>query len=203
MSILQLSLLKLAGGCFTLPVWIRLFFQISLFPTIGRILKTPTFLLILSLVKACCQWNATTLGWPRNKLRARWFLYSRYSSHKTSLKKKIRITHAVVDHQFSGKDDDFHWKWTCQHGEILLTLDKDFLNNRAYPSRNSSGAIVLMVPPPVTDSKVNIILGKMLPILKLQNREYFYCKKIIANLTRMTIQTSSRSGGFTSETVDW
>lgn len=117
--------------------------------------------------------------------------------------KKVRITHAVTGHQFSGKDDNFHWKWTCQHNEILLTLDKDFLNNHAYPSRDSPGVIVLMVPPPVIDSKVNIVLEKMLPMLRLQNKEYFRNKKIIANLDKITIQTLSRSGKINLEIVNW
>jgi len=60
-----------------------------------------------------------------------------------------------------------------------------------------------MVPPPVIDSKVNIVLEKMLPMLRLQNKEYFRNKKIIANLDKITIQTLSRSGKINLEIVNW
>ncbi|MBI5356588.1 DUF5615 family PIN-like protein [Candidatus Collierbacteria bacterium] len=117
--------------------------------------------------------------------------------------KKINILHAVKDLDFGGKDDVFHWELANKYQRILLTLDRDFLNNRLFPLRQSWGAIIIIVPPPVTSSKVNAILVKMVSLLKLQNREYFHFKKIITYPKIMTIQTSNRSGIISSETVDW
>jgi predicted nuclease of predicted toxin-antitoxin system len=116
--------------------------------------------------------------------------------------KKINVLHAVKDLNFGGKDDTFHWESANKYQRVLLTLDRDFLNNRLFPLRQTWGTIIIVVPPPVTDSKINIVLEKMLPILKLQNKEYYHCKKIIANLDTMTIQTLNRSGRINSEIIN-
>lgn len=53
--------------------------------------------------------------------------------------KKVNILHVVSDLEFGGKNDTFHWKWANKYQRVLLTLDRDFLNNPPVSAATNLG----------------------------------------------------------------
>ena len=117
--------------------------------------------------------------------------------------KKVNILHFVKDLKLSGRDDIFHWERAKQDQRILLTLDRDFLNNRLFPLRQTWGTIVIVVPPPVTNSRVNLLLVKLLPIFRLNGREFFRKKKFIVSADKLIAWETDSSGKLTSNNIEW
>jgi len=117
--------------------------------------------------------------------------------------KKVNILHSVKDLKLSGRDDIFHWERVKQNRWILVTLDRDFLNNRLFPLRQTWGTIVIMVPPPVTSSRVNSLLVKLLPILRLNGREFFKKKKVIVSADKLIVWETDSSGKVISNNIEW
>jgi predicted nuclease of predicted toxin-antitoxin system len=117
--------------------------------------------------------------------------------------KKIPVIHAVTDKNFSGRDDEFHFNYAVKNHYILLTLDIDFLNRYKFPLRKNFGVIVITIAPPVSSSKINEVLSKIIPIIKTHDPEFFQRKILKARIDRMTILEENTSGKVSSQVIDW
>lgn len=117
--------------------------------------------------------------------------------------KKIPVIHAVIDKNFSGRDDEFHFNLSVQNRYLLLTLDTDFLNRYKFPARRSFGIIVLMVDPPLSSLKINEILSKIIPMIKTHSPIFFQRKIIKIRIDRMTILEESMSGKISYQVIEW
>jgi predicted nuclease of predicted toxin-antitoxin system len=61
-----------------------------------------------------------------------------------------KIDH-VKELGFSGKPDEFLYKWAQKHKAIVLTYDEDFADARMYPFGTHHGVIRLRVWPTTTE----------------------------------------------------
>lgn len=117
--------------------------------------------------------------------------------------KKIPVIHAVIDKNFSGRDDEFHFNVAVKNRCILLTLDTDFLNRYKFPPRRSSGIIVMMVTPPVSSFKINEVISKLIPVIKIHDPEFFERKILKMTIDRLTIIEENKSGQVNSKMIEW
>lgn len=90
--------------------------------------------------------------------------------------------HAVVDFNYQGRDDKFHFNFACHEQRILLTLDTDYLNDVKYKLPLTFGLIIISATPPVTPEKVNKILLKLKSVLLLIDYDALRGVKIFATL---------------------
>lgn len=117
--------------------------------------------------------------------------------------KKISVIHAVIDRNFSGRDDEFHFSFAVKNHYILLTLDTDFLNRYKFPPRRSFGTIVMIIAPPVSSYKINEAISKLVPIIKTNDPEFFQSKILKITVDRLTIIEESKSGKVSSQIIEW
>ena len=110
------------------------------------------------------------------------------------LKKKFNTKHAVIDYSFSGRPDSFHYQESFSQNRILLTADQDFLDNRKFPLRKTKGVIILVVPAPITHRKLNDLLKKLFPYIRLMPAETFQATKLKATPDGFAIITRGRNG---------
>lgn len=117
--------------------------------------------------------------------------------------KKIPVVHAVTDKNFSGRDDEFHFNYAGKNRYILLTLDIGFLNRYKFPPRRSFGTIVVIIAQPLSDSKINEVLSKLIPIIKTHDPVFFQRKIFKIRIDRMTILEENMSGKVSSQIIEW
>lgn len=117
--------------------------------------------------------------------------------------KGFNIVHAVEDLDYAGRDDKFHFDQADQNQRIFLTLDPDFLSNTSFPLRKTAGVIIIVVPPKITDSKINAVLTKLILLFRQSGQVFFKHKKVRATSTQITIWELDRSGKVIKEILKY
>lgn len=95
---------------------------------------------------------------------------------------RFKVKHAILDFNFNGRDDEFHYQYATQQKAILLTLDDDYLNNRRFKIDKTYGLIVIQVGELASWERINKILDKLIPFLKSLKSESLKNIKICTNL---------------------
>lgn len=76
------------------------------------------------------------------------------------------VKHAVLDYDFSGREDKFHFEFSKKEKRILVTLDRDYENDRDFPLQDTFGTIIISTPSPITPEKINKVLTKLRKLLR-------------------------------------
>lgn len=79
---------------------------------------------------------------------------------------RFKVKHAVLDFNFNGRDDEFHYQYAAQQKTVLLTLDDDYLNNRRFKLDKTYGLIVIQAGELSSWERVNMVLDKLIPFLR-------------------------------------
>lgn len=53
---------------------------------------------------------------------------------------------SAIGQGFRGRDDDFHFQEARRQGRVLVTHDRDFLDDRRFPFQGIEGVVVLDIP---------------------------------------------------------
>lgn len=116
--------------------------------------------------------------------------------------KNFKVKHSVIDFNYQGRDDDFHYRFAFEQSAVLITLDDDYLDNRRFKLNKTLGVIVLKVGRFPTWERVNQVIDKLMPFLKKLNNRSLKSVKINASLEGCT-RISLKNNKIQREEVGW
>lgn len=115
---------------------------------------------------------------------------------------KFKTKPSVLDFGFQGRDDIFHFQYALEHKSVLLTLDEDYLDNKKFRLNNSYGVIVIKVGELASWERVNEVLSRSLPFLKLQTDSSIRNVKYVFSLEGY-MKIYFKSVGIVKEEYKW
>lgn len=100
--------------------------------------------------------------------------------------KNFKVKHCVLDFNYQGRDDDFHYQFAAEQKAVLLTLDDDYLDNRRFKLSKTFGVVVIQAGRFPTWDRVNLVIDKLMPLLKSLNDQSLKGVKITVSLEGYT-----------------
>lgn len=100
--------------------------------------------------------------------------------------KKFKLKHCVLDFNYGGRDDDFHYQFAAEQKAVLLTLDDDYLDNRRFKLSKTYGVVVIQAGRFPTWDRVNLVIDKLMPFLKSLDDQSLKAVKINVSLEGYT-----------------
>lgn len=100
--------------------------------------------------------------------------------------KNFKVKHCVLDFNYQGRDDDFHYQFAAGLKAVLLTLDDDYLDNQRFKLNKTFGVIVIQAGRFPTWDRVNLVIDKLMIVLKSLNDQSLKSVKINASLEGYT-----------------
>ncbi len=118
------------------------------------------------------------------------------------LLRDFKVKHSIIDFDYSGRDDEFHFKFAANQKLIMLTLDDDYLDNKKFKLIKTYGVIVIKVGRLSVPERVNQVLQRLIPHLKKIDSNTLKGVKIRASKERYT-KISLKEGRVQKEEFSW
>lgn len=92
----------------------------------------------------------------------------------------------MLDFNYQGRDDDFHYQFAVEQKAVLLTLDDDYLDNKRFKLSETFGVIIIQAGRFPAWDRVNQVIDKLMPFLKSLDDRSLKAVKINASLEGYT-----------------
>ena len=116
--------------------------------------------------------------------------------------KDFKVKHSIVDFDYSGREDEFHFKFAADQKLIILTLDDDYLDNRKFKLPKTYGVIVIKIGRVSVPERVNQVLDRLVPFLKKTYPDTLRGVKIRASKKGYT-KISLKEGKVQKQEFNW